>query len=122
MQDLLIKFLLVDNQSIIRQDESQKSLVFEKAAEATQLLDLLEQQELSFKYCRLCEEFVTEPDSHQVSKPHKQKREEHGIKMIEDLSFSLLVFSSQPGDISAELKREKEKALKRKVKRIKAQI
>lgn len=35
MQDLLIKFLLVDNQSIIRQDESQKSLVFEKAAEAT---------------------------------------------------------------------------------------
>lgn len=42
--------------------------------------------------------------------------------MIEDLSFSLLVFSSQPGDISTELKKEKDKALKRKVKRIKAQI
>jgi hypothetical protein len=31
----------------------------------------------------------------------------------------MLVFCSQPGDIDAELQKEKEKALKRKVKRIK---
>ncbi len=34
----------------------------------------------------------------------------------------MLLFQSIPGDIEAELQKEKEKALKRKVKRIKQQI
>lgn len=42
-----------------------------------------------------------------------------GIKELEDLSFSILRFQSNPGDISKELIKEKEKALKRKVKRLK---
>ncbi len=53
-------------------------------------------------------------------KSHKKTRDELGIKEIEDLSFSILSFYSQPGDIEKELLKEKEKALKRKVKRIKA--
>jgi hypothetical protein len=35
------------------------------------------------------------------------------------MSFSILRFTSTPGDISKELIKEKEKALKRKVKRLK---
>jgi hypothetical protein len=41
------------------------------------------------------------------------------IKEAEDLALSLVVFNSQPGSIEAELIKEKEKALKRKVKRLK---
>ena len=41
---------------------------------------------------------------------------------MEDLSLSMLIFQSLPGDIEAELQKEKEKALKRKVKRTKQQI
>jgi len=54
-----------------------------------------------------------------VGKTHIKKRDEISLKEAEDLAFSMLVFTSQPGDISAELTKEKEKALKRKVKRIK---
>ena len=45
-----------------------------------------------------------------------------GIKEIEDLNFSILFFGSSPGDISQELLKEKEKALRRKVKRLKLQL
>jgi len=38
------------------------------------------------------------------------------------MCFSILSFSSSPGDISKELIKEKEKALKRKVKRLKVQL
>ena len=41
---------------------------------------------------------------------------------MEDLSLSIVVIQSVPGDIEKELVKEKEKALKRKVKRIKAQM
>jgi len=59
---------------------------------------------------------------HFSSKNHTKKRDELSIKDLEDLSFSCLVFTSVPGDIEVELKKEKEKALKRKVKRLKQQI
>ena len=48
-----------------------------------------------------------------------KKRESLNIKEAEDLAFSMLLFSSEPGDIEYELRKEKEKALKRKVKRLK---
>jgi len=41
---------------------------------------------------------------------------------VEDLQYTVISFFSQPGDIEKELTKEKEKALKRKVKRIKAQM
>jgi hypothetical protein len=52
-------------------------------------------------------------------KPHKRARDDLGIKESEDLQYSIFSFISSPGDIEKELLREKEKALKRKVKRIK---
>jgi hypothetical protein len=81
------------------------------------ILHFLEKEELTFKYCRLCELVCWE--EHFVGKTHIKKRDEISLKEAEDLAFSMLVFTSQPGDISAELTKEKEKALKRKVKRIK---
>lgn len=51
------------------------------------------------------------------NKQHKKICSDLGIKEIEDMCFSILSFVSSPGDISKELIKEKEKALKRKVKR-----
>lgn len=50
---------------------------------------------------------------------HVRKRDSFSIKEVEDLAYSLLVFSSLPGEIESELRKENEKALKRKVKRLK---
>lgn len=61
-------------------------------------------------------------EAHFVSRTHLKRRDELGIKEIEDLTLSKLVFTCEPGDITQELKKEKEKALKRKVKRIKLQL
>lgn len=44
------------------------------------------------------------------------------IKEAEDLSNGMILFSSQPGEIEQELKKEREKALKRKTKNLKQQI
>ena len=54
-----------------------------------------------------------------MSKGHIRKRDGFNIKESEDYAYSLLVFTSQPGDIDVELRKENEKALKRKVKRLK---
>lgn len=59
---------------------------------------------------------------HVQSKQHRKIRDDLGIKEIEDMCFSIFNFSSSPGDISKELIKEKEKALKRKVKRLKVQL
>jgi hypothetical protein len=58
---------------------------------------------------------------HYQSKGHLKKREELQIKEQEDLTMSMLVLCSCPGDIEEELKLEKEKALKRLVRRLKSQ-
>ena len=95
----------------------------------------LEVNELKFKYCRLCEiaiynEYSATSDTeaaksssaiteHFLSKGHIRKRDGFNIKESEDYAYSLLVFTSQPGDIDVELRKENEKALKRKVKRLK---
>ena len=50
----LIKYLFVDNIGSIRVDESQKTLMLEDE-EAFKMLNLLEEHEISFRYCRLCE-------------------------------------------------------------------
>ena len=102
------------------------------------MLKYLEVNELKFKYCRLCEVAIyndysatasgdaTEVDQslsaiteHFMSKGHIRKREGFNIKESEDFTYSLLVFTSQPGEIEVELRKENEKALKRKVKRLK---
>lgn len=102
------------------------------------MLRYIEVNELKFKYCRLCEvafyrEYSQseEGDSekarlavseHFSSRAHVRKREGYSIKESEDLTYSLLVFSSLPGDIEVELRKENEKALKRKVKKLKAHM
>ena len=97
----------------------------------------LEVNELKFCYCRLCEVAIYSEYSalssdaekakansaiaeHFHSKSHLRKRDGLSIKETEDLAYSLLIFSSQPGQIENELKKENEKALKRKFKRLKA--
>ena len=61
-------------------------------------------------------------EEHFLSKAHIKKRDELNIKEIEDFSLSMIHFHSMPGDIDNEILKEKEKALKRKVKRLKVQI
>ena len=100
----------------LKVDDGQKSILFEHP-EADRALQFLERSELNFKYCRLCDNTVE--DGHFQTKSHIKRREELGIKELEDFSFSCLLFNSVPGDITEELLKEKEKALKRKVKRIK---
>ena len=119
----------------IRIDDSQKSIIFDKDKDSQAVLKYLEVNELKFKYCRLCEvaiysEYSASSDAeeaksssaiteHFVSKTHLRKRDGLLIKESEDLAYSLLVFISFPGDIEVELRKENEKALKRKVKRLK---
>ena len=45
-----------------------------------------------------------------------------GIKESEDMNLSLLIFSSQPGEIEVELRIENEKALKRKTRKLKTSM
>jgi hypothetical protein len=66
------------------------------------VIDYLEKQEVSFKYCRLCESLISETltrpiehikqtvNDHFTSKVHLKKREELSIKEIEDLSNSMI--------------------------------
>lgn len=89
------------------------------------MVGFLEQQELTFYYCRLCEGLVVDLvgksqeearnaiTDHFGSKAHVRIREENGIKEVEDLCFSMLMVTSAPGDIAEEVRKEKEKALKR---------
>lgn len=92
---------------------------------------------MKFGYCRLCEIAIYSDYSasdtleaksssmineHFMSKAHTRKRDSLAIKESEDTAYSHLVFSSQPGDINVVLKKENDKALKRKVKRLKASI
>jgi hypothetical protein len=89
------------------------------------LIDFLEASELQIRYCRLCEHIIAENvtnEAHILSRSHKKIRDDLQIKDLEDLQLSIIVMHSVPGDIEKELVKEKEKALKRKVKRIKAQM
>ena len=83
----------------------------------------MESHEFQLRYCRLCDLIIPDHcsnESHILVKSHKKIREELGIKENEDFQFSILTMQSIAGDIEKELLKEKEKALKRKVKRIKA--
>ena len=91
-----------------------------EVSDADQILKYLEREDMTFKYCRLCDLICDE--GHFLTKPHIKRREDLSLKETEDLNLSMLVFSSTPGEITTELLKEKEKALKRKVKRIKQQI
>lgn len=108
--------MFVDQVKMLTVNESQKSMMLE-IQDAEKILNHLESEELQFKYCRLCEAVCDE--NHFTSKSHLKRREEFQLKESEDLSLSMLIFTSTPGDITPELQKEKEKALKRKVKRIK---
>lgn len=93
--------------------------------ETEKLIDYLEQHEVNIRYCRLCETLIPENinnETHLLIKSHKKTREDLGIKESEDQQFSIISILSQPSDIEKELLKEKEKALKRKVKRIKAEM
>lgn len=114
--EALAKFLFQDSISTLKVNESQKSVMLD-IPEADSVLKFLEKEDLTFKYCRLCDVICEE--SHFSIKTHIKKRDEFSLKESEDFSLSMLVFASVPGEIEAELQKEKEKALKRKVKRIK---
>lgn len=93
--------------------------------DSQKVVEFLEQHELTFYYCRLCEGLVVDLvdksqeevknaiADHFSSKAHVRIREENGIKEVEDLCFSMLIVASAPGDIAEEVRKEKEKALKR---------
>jgi hypothetical protein len=88
-----------------------------EVSDADQILKYLEREDMTFKYCRLCDLICDE--GHFLTKLHIKRREDLSLKETEDFNLSMLVFSSTPGEITTELLKEKEKALKRKVKRIK---
>lgn len=81
-------------------NESQKSLLLD-IPEADQILKFLEREDLTFKYCRICEIICEE--NHFTTKPHIKRREEYSLKESEDLNLSMIVFTSLPGEITAEL-------------------
>ena len=121
---MIIKYLVVDNIQHLKLEDTQKTIFLEQE-ESNKLVDYLEQNELQVRYCRLCEVIIPEPQSNEThiqSKAHKKVRDDLLIKEIEDYQLSILVIHSAPGDIEKELNKEKEKALKRKVKRIKQQM
>ena len=133
MVNLIVKKLLIDQMQHIRRNDSQNSILFDNDKDSQAVLKYLEVSELLFKYCRLCEvaiysEYSASSDAlsksaiqeHFCSKAHIRKRESLQIKESEDTAFSLLVFSSQPGEIEVELRKENEKALKRKARKLKA--
>jgi translation initiation factor 2 beta subunit (eIF-2beta)/eIF-5 len=97
---IISTYLMQECIAQIKVDESQKSILWE-CPEGENILKHLEDFPLEFRYCRLCEECNDE--SHFTSKVHIKKREELGIKELEDQSLSQLVFESTPGDITAEL-------------------
>jgi hypothetical protein len=70
----------------VRADDTQKTIPLE-TLEADKLIDHLENHELIFKYCRLCDLAIPDHSSmeaHFMLKSHKKTREELGIKESED--------------------------------------
>jgi hypothetical protein len=65
----------------VKADEPQKSILWD-SQDAEGVLKHLEEFPLEFRYCRLCEECVEE--CHFTSKSHTKKRDEMGIKELED--------------------------------------
>ena len=55
MINYMSKKLLIDQLQYIKIDESQKSILLDGTDESAKVLRFLEANELSFKYCRLCE-------------------------------------------------------------------
>ena len=123
-KEILIRILMVEHIGMIKTDDSQKSITLE-GLEGDKIITYLESHDLNLSYCRMCECIVPDSqtaDQHLSSKQHKKTREELWIKDWESLQYSILTFHSTPGDIEKELHREKEKALKRKVQRIKTEM
>ena len=70
--------------------------------EANKLIDYLEHNELQIRYCRLCEQIISEASSneaHVLSKSHKKVRDDLQIKEFEDLQLSILNIHAAPGEI-----------------------
>ncbi len=61
----------------LKVNESQKSLLFE-TPDAEAVLRLIEKEEVTFKYCRLCELICEE--SHFQLKAHLKRRDELSLK------------------------------------------
>jgi hypothetical protein len=131
--DYLIKHVLIECQKEIKQNDSQKSIMLD-FHDSQRVVSFLEQQELTFYYCRLCEGLIYDTQGktydevknsiaeHFGSKSHIKIREDNNIKEVEDLCFSMMMVQSAPGDIQDEVRKEKEKALKRSAARLKKQI
>lgn len=121
-KEAIIKIVMTDNVSLIKNEDNQKTLVLE-GVEGDKIIDYLEGHEFSIRYCRLCDLVIPDHlnnEAHINLKSHKRTREDLGIKDTEDAQYAIFSLVSTPGEIEKELIREKEKALKRKVKRIKA--
>lgn len=100
--DYLIKHVLIECQKEIKQNDSQKSIMLD-FQDSQRVVSFLEQHELTFYYCRLCEGLVYEMQGntseelknaiaeHFGSKAHIKIREDNIIKEVEDLCFSMLI-------------------------------
>jgi hypothetical protein len=85
-KEMIIKFLLTDNIQSLKTDDQQKTIALE-GAEADKLIDYLEANDLSLRYCRLCDLIIPDhctSENHIQIKSHKKTREELGIKEYED--------------------------------------
>jgi hypothetical protein len=94
------------------------------------VINHLEQSDLCFFFCRLCEcpvpdckQLIEETskaiNDHFASKAHVKIRDENGIKEVEENSFAIMQVVSTPGEVTDEVRKEKEKALKRQSARLK---
>jgi len=88
--------LMADNIQYLKTEESQKT-IFLEGEEANKLIDYLEQNELSLRYCRLCDLILPDHsnnEAHFAMKSHKKTREDLGIKENEDLQLSMISLQS----------------------------
>ena len=53
-----------------------------EVSDADQILKYLEREDMTFKYCRLCDLICDE--SHFITKPHIKRREDLSLKETED--------------------------------------
>ena len=101
--ETLAKFIFTDSMQTLKVNESQKSVLLD-VVDADSILKYLEKEELTFKFCRICEiNILSDEQAHFQSKGHLKKREEMQLKEHEDYSLSMFVFQSVPGDIDTEL-------------------
>ena len=63
-KELIIKYLMSDNISQIRSEESQKTILID-GSEADKFIEYLQHHELHLRYCRLCDLILADHQSNE---------------------------------------------------------